>query len=216
MIVSLIVGIVLLCALFDFMVPGFRGYATAAVRSIKHHWTALSAEHKKALIAGAIALALCVFMSGLVPIRLGLSAWEHWQVLLVLGVLLLVLLEIYKKPLGDSRKPLRNLLMGTYALLFVVMPIRTKLEEPRRTICDPAGWQTRSCLVTAAGTEFFSADSDILSGPSICYDPYAVVGSERVVRNGRSFFRFFPRNPGPNDRIVVRYRVVNGPCPSRL
>ena len=210
-IISLLMAIGLLACLAYYMDPNLVRRVQQAWAHVKGRWAQLSDKAKQTCGIAAAALLLSVFaaaMSGRAS-SFGLFAWNHWLPLAIVAIAVLVILDINKKKTWDK------VVWGLLALLFIVLPIWAKVEEPSRSICDPVGWQTRSCLVTAVGTEYFSTESSIPSGLNVCYDPTAAIGSERAVLNGRAFFRFYQRSPGQN-AVIVRYRVVSGACPLEL
>ena len=198
----------MLLVLLKLMLPGIKMPSTRILSRLAKSLRSWPLPRKKAVGVVMLALLCMSAVNGLTPLSLVFLTTYHWQYGIITGIAALIILDLYGK-----RKEWEKVVYGVGVVLFIVLPIWAKLNGPQRTVCPRAGWQVQSCLVTAAGTEYFVAESDIPSGPHICYDPYQLVASERNVTNERSYFRFVQRHPDPNVRLTVRYKVVDGPCP---
>lgn len=176
-----------------------------------------------AIVGGAAFLWMCS-----APLELSVAgtwAWTHWLQIAV-GLCIVLFLAEVNNVSASSKGVLHQLVVGSVFLLFVAFPVWGWLNSPTTTVAhtrvrcpDASITQTRSCVLNEAGSEWLKAETRLPLGSTLCSESERV-NSDRVMKNGRPYFRYFPREEAKKDakngQVVVKYRIVSGGCPTTL
>lgn len=161
------------------------------------------------LVAGALTV-LAVLLS---PTQVGAFGWYYWLPLVMIGAAAHACIALSKDDdiSKDSKKILKRVVWGVVGIFLIGYPLlgwsRT-VSLASKVRCPAASSQeTRTCVLTAAGSEPIATDSSVRSDMTFCVSPFDQIDGVRYPGK-ESTFGITPKALPYGKVLVVRYKAM--------